>query len=345
MGEWAMNVAGYHAWIAGGTAQRSFYRGRRVLVTGADGFLGLNCIRALHALDADIAVLSRRAESRARRYASQVFHGDLMDGEVVRAALEGCSVVFDFAGVSGAVDSNRNPIDGLSGECLPQLSLIQACAESESSPLVVYCSTRLVYGRPQYLPVDESHPLLPQSMYAVHKITVENYLRVYHATHGLRYCTFRLSNPYGPYQARDARNYGVINRFIQLAAAGQPITLYGDGQQQRDYVYVDDVIGACLSAVTHECSHNQILNLGGDQPIRLRDAAERISTLAGGTPVRFQPWPEEYRVVETGDYRSDLTKLATCLQPPAQTAFDVGVELTLEFYRQALARTESPVNG
>jgi nucleoside-diphosphate-sugar epimerase len=242
--------------------------------------------------------------------------------------------VFDFAGVSGAVESNDNPLRSLEEDCRPHLSLFQACAEAQEPPLVVFCSSRLVYGKPQYLPVDESHPLAPQSMYAAHKITAENYLRVFGHTHGLRSCILRLSNPYGPHQPQVARSYSVLNQFIRAASEGVPIKIYGNGCQQRDYIYIDDVITAFLLCAIHEKCYGQTFNLGGRDSISIKTAVERIAWLAGGTPVHFEPWPQDYKAVETGNYRTDLRKIDSYLALPPPTPFEEGLSRTLDFYRK-----------
>lgn len=311
--------------IAKATPLRSFYAGRKILVAGADGFLGLNCVHALRALGADVSIVSRRAVPRAGTFADTVFDGDLRSQDVVRAAVAGQSVVFDFAGSTGPVDSNEHPIRNIDIEVAPHLSLFLACAESPTPPLVVFCSSRVVYGRPQYLPVDEAHPLSPDSLYAAHKIAAENYLHVFRRTHGLHAVILRLSNPYGPHDDPDAKSYGAINRFITHALDRQPIRIFGDGLQLRDYIHIEDTLLAFLSVAAEPRCHDEIFNLGGQEPIRLREAVKLIAATAGGSPVEFGPWPEHSKSVETGDYYSDLRKLHRFVDLPPQHTFAEGV--------------------
>jgi UDP-glucose 4-epimerase len=313
---------------------REFYRGRDVLVVGADGFLGLNCVIHLQALGARVSVVTRRPSPRATGPLRRVFHGDLRESTVVRSAVAKQSVVFDFAGVSGPVDSNQEPQRSLEEECRAHLDLFRACAESPGLPTVAFCSSRVVYGPPLYLPVDEDHPLRPQSIYAVHKVTAEGYLAVFARTHGLPYCILRLSNPYGPNQLSASKSYGVLNLFAQLAARGEPIRVYGDGRQQRDFIFVDDAIAAFLFAAARAEARGQTYNLGGPQSISLAAAALRIADLAGGTPVRFEPWPNRCQLVETGDYRSDTRKIRGHLPLPAPISLEEGLRRTLVFYRR-----------
>jgi UDP-glucose 4-epimerase len=319
-----------------------FYRARRVLVAGADGFLGMNCVGALEKLGAQVSVVTRRESPRAVLSAHQIIHGDLRDPAVARAAVAGQSVVFDFVGSMGAVESNFKPQESLAQECSAQLSLFHACATSTAPPLVMFCSSRLVYGRPQYLPVDEAHPLNPQSMYAVHKVTAENYLQVFGQTRHLRYCIFRLSNPYGPHQPEDARGYGIINRFLRAAAGGQCIRIFGEGGQLRDYIHVDDVVAAFLLAAMHDKGRGQIFNLGGRSPVTIRSAAERIASLAGGSEVRFEAWPADQQAVETGDYWTDVRRLDSLVPLPQPVNWDAGLLHAVEFYRQEYAERRAP---
>lgn len=321
---------------------RQFYRGRRVLIAGADGFLGRNCIDALQQLGASVSIVSRRPKPRAEDFAGPLFQGDLRDAAVVQAAVADQEVVFDFAGATGAADSNDAPLANVDIEVTPHLTLFHACAAQPKPPLVVFCSSRLVYGRPQYLPVDEEHPLSPASLYAAHKITTENYLRVFHQTHGLPYCIVRLSNPYGPHDDPQAKSYGAINRFIQLASRHEPIRIYGEGLQLRDYIYVDDALRVFLSLAAQARCHNTVFNLGAPQPLHLREAVEIIAKLAGGTRIDFVPWPANARVVETGDYHCDHAKLSAHVALPPPLSFSEGVRRTLATLRSQ-AETSAPV--
>lgn len=314
-------------------ALREYFRGRKVLVVGADGFLGVNGVHALADLGADVSILTRRNLPRVAGFLGRVFHGDLRSA-TIRSVVAGQEVVFDFAGVSGAADSNQRSTHLLVEDCQAQLNLLRVCAEQEPRPLIVYCSSRLVYGKPRYLPVNESHALAPQSIYAVNKITAENYLKVFRQTHGLRFVVVRLSNPYGPHQPGDGRSYGIINQFIRRAVEGLPLTIYGDGTQLRDYIYVDDVINILLRCVMDEKCHDETFNLGGGEGIAIRNAAEEIARQATGISVRFEPWPQELRLVETGDYVTDLKKLKTYSKVAPQVSFQLGLSWSLDFYRR-----------
>jgi UDP-glucose 4-epimerase len=280
---------------------------------------------------------------------ARVLCGDLRDGGLVREAIEGQSIVFDFAGVSGAVRSNQEPAKALERECNPHLSLYHACATSATPPTVIFCSTRLVYGPPRYLPVDEEHPLNPQSIYAVHKITIENYLRVFGNLHGLPFVVVRLTNPYGPHQAAETTTHGIINMFVRQALAGQPIRVFGDGTQRRDYIYVGDIIEVFMRLALNERCHGQIFNLGGEEAIRLCDAANVIARMIDSATVQHVPWPDEYRSIETGDFQSDLGKIKKNVPAFKHTSFEQGLRRTIKFYQAQLEKNgtapASPLAG
>jgi UDP-glucose 4-epimerase len=319
----------------------SFYRNRHVMVAGADGFLGFNCVMKLSRLGAIVSIVTRRHDSAAAPYAHLIFHGDLRNTSLVAAAVAGQSVVFDFAGVCGAVGSNESPQASLEEDCGAQLNLFEACAR-ERDVVVMFCSSRLVYGKPLYLPVDEQHVLAPASIYAVHKITAEHYLAALNRTRGLRYCVLRLSNPYGPFQPDHRRGYSVVNQFIRLACKGGPIIVYGGGEQVRDYIFIDEAIEAFLLCAANEHCYQQTFNVGGRVPISIGAAAMAIARLAGSCEVQFAAWPDNYLAVETGDYVSDLGKLTRAVSLPEPVSFEQGAARSIAYYRQEAAIAPLP---
>lgn len=316
-----------------------FYAGRNVLVAGADGFLGRGCQAMLLGLGANVTAASRR-ENLKSHTSVQRLCSDFTSVEAAAAAVEAQTIVLDCIGSAGSIASNRNPGQNLHDECLPHLNLFDACAKSALSPTVVFLSSRLVYGPPVSLPVDEKHPLQAQSFYAAHKLNVENYLHVYAHSHGLPFVILRLSNPYGPHVPAHDRDYGVINRFIRDASEGRTLTVYGDGSQVRDYIYIEDAVVAMLaSAMVREC-HGDTFNIGGPHPISIRDAAECIVGLSGNKDaVRFVPWPKDALCVETGDYWTDFSKLNNRISLPKQVDFAEGVRRTISSLRQPEAQT------
>jgi len=320
------------------------YRGKRVLVLGGDGFMGVHLATALQILGADVSILSRRNTSLLESTGITIYRGHLLQTEILQEAIQDKDIIFDLAGSSGALSSNQDARRNFIAECEPHLAAFQFAAELPKPPLVVFCSSRTVYGKPVKLPVAETHPLAPISVYAIHKLTLENYLQNFHRTRGLKFLIFRLSNPYGPYLWQEKKDYGILNQFILNAFHHQPIRLFGDGGQIRDYIFIDDVIDVFLRASMQESLHQQIFNLGGSMPISMRQAVEELMRQRAGSKVHFEPWPEDYHAVETGDYVTDTSKLHEALPALRQTPFDEGVRRTFKAYDKLLNRESAPRN-
>lgn len=316
------------------TSVENFYRGKAVLIVGAEGFLGRTAAACLAVHGAHVTLLCRSARTPADELPGRRIVGDLSDLQIARDCVRGQSVVFDFIGATSAVNSNRDPTLSLMQECLPHINLLSSCAELPSPPLVIFPSSRLVYGRPHYLPVDEQHPTHALNIYGVHKLTVEGYLSVYNETRGVPYLVFRISNAYGPHQGAANKGYGIVNQFIQMAARGEKIRVFGDGSQLRDYVFADDLIDVILRASAEPSCHSQIFNVGGHEAVSMRQVTELITEAAGGSPLEFVPWPSEHRAVETGSYVGSLEKLSKFIDMPSPTPLADGIRISLAAYRR-----------
>ncbi len=313
------------------------YAGKRVLVLGGDGFLGVHVATALQILGAETSILSRRKSSLLENIGITIHRGHLLQDEVLRRALAEKDVVFDLAGSSGAISSNRDPHRNFTFECEPHLNAFQLASEMPAPPLIVFCSSRTVYGKPRKLPVSESHPVSPISVYAIHKLALEQYLQNFHRTRGLNYLIFRLSNPYGPYLWQEKKDYGVINQFLLNAYFKQPISLFRDGTQRHDYIFIDDVVETFLRGSVCKACHNQVFNVGGPAPISIKEAVGVFLRQRPGSTVRAEDWPADYQVTETGDYVTDVRKLRSNLPDLQRTSFSTGVRCTFNAYDKLLA--------
>jgi nucleoside-diphosphate-sugar epimerase len=317
----------------------NFYSGKRVLVTGGLGFIGLNTCARLLDLGAEVTALDNFVPPRitpafeAVRSRLRLAIADIRDAEKVERVVRDQEVIFNLAGKSGAAESNKTPLNDLDINCRGHLTVLEACRTYNPGVTVVFPSSRLVYGKPLYLPVDEKHPLAPESIYAAHKLAVENYHFIYGKLYGLKATVLRISNPYGPFQAGEGRAYGIANSFIQAAVSGRPITLFGDGSQRRDYLYIDDLVEALLRAAFTPESRGRIYNIGDGQGTSLLELAELAVEEAGQGSIIRVPWPEEYRAIETGDYLSDISLARHDLGWSPGTDICEGVGRTVASYR------------
>lgn len=306
--------------------------GKRILIIGADGFLGGYSALALHRLGAAVTLYSRREHPILNDLGLRTYQGDLLTTPVLEVAIEGQDVVFDLAGSSGGVESNRNAPENLNKECAPHLNLLQTASQLPKPPLILFCSSRTVYGKPKKLPVDESQSLNPNSVYAVHKKTLEDYLQVFHNLYGLNYLIFRLSNPYGPFPWQMGKSYGILNQFILKGYNGEPLPIFGDGRQLRDYIFVEDAVRAFITATITPHCHNEIFNLGGPAAISMAAAADEIIAQCPDSRIEFKPWPSAHQKIETGDYVTDCSKLESALQWKPTISFTDGLSRTLSAY-------------
>jgi nucleoside-diphosphate-sugar epimerase len=253
----------------------------------------------------------------------------MRDADKVERVVRGKDVVFNLAGKSGAADSNKAPLLDLDINCRGHLTILEACREHNPNVSIVFPSSRLVYGKPHYLPVDEKHPLTPESIYAAHKVSVENYHLIYARLYGLTTSILRISNPYGPMQCVDERSYGIANRMIQTAVANKQITLFGQGEQRRDYLYIDDLVDAFLRAGARRGGSPLVCNIGDSRSVSLRELADLAVHTAGGGEIVQVPWPKEYQAIETGDYQSCLERAREILGWEPVVPLAEGIALTV----------------
>jgi nucleoside-diphosphate-sugar epimerase len=246
-------------------------------------------------------------------------------------------IVFNLAGQSGAVRSMEDPWTDLDVNCRGTLVLLEALRAAGSRAKVVVAGSRLEYGRAARLPVAEDAPGEPLCLHAVHKRTVEEYLRLYGRLFGVRYAVARVTNPYGPGQPRGRTAYGVINRLIHLALAGETLTIYGDGSQLRDYVHVDDVVTALVALAESSAADGRAYNVGSGVGTKLIDVAHTLVALAGRGRVQQVAWPRLAAQIETGDFVADISRIRQDLGWAPAVGLREGLERTMAHYRDARA--------
>src|SRR5262245_54359824 len=274
---------------------REFYRGRRVLVTGGLGFIGSNLARQLVELGADVLLV----DSMIPDYGGNRFNiagiedrvrvdtSDVRDTAAMERVVRDRDIIFNLAGQVSHIDSMRDPYTDLDINCRAQLSILEACRRFNASVKVVFAGTRQVYGKPDRLPVDEGHLVRPIDVNGVNKAAGEYYHLLYNNAFGVRACSLRLTNVYGPRQLIKHNRQGFIGWFIRLAIEGKQIQVFGDGSQLRDFVYVDDAADAFLRAGACAACDGEVFNVGGLEPIAHRDLVSLLLDVAGSGSVAY----------------------------------------------------------
>lgn len=323
----------------------------RVLVIGGLGFIGVNLTSKLIDRGAKTTILtpnrSRHAEQAAafERAGVVVVEGDLRDRDRMAAIVRGQQIVMNLSGQSGAVRSMEDPWADLDVNCRGSLVLLEALREHNRDAKIVFAGSRLQYGHPEHVPVNEDAPQDALCLHAIHKQTVEQYLGLYRRLFGMRYTVARITNPYGPGQPAGRTAYGVINRMIHLAIADRALTIYGDGVQVRDYVHVDDVVEALLTLADADRADGRAYNVGSGIGTRLIDLARQVIAMAGTGRVEHVPWPALAEQVETGDFVADVSRIERELGWRPAIALHDGLERTVAFYRASPSPTGLGATG
>lgn len=323
------------------TAHESAYADCRVMITGGCGFIGSNLARRLVELGAQVLLV----DVLAPEYGGNLHNiADIQDRVRVNIAdvrtewsmrylVRDHDVLFNLAGQVSHIDSMTDPRTDLEINCRAQLTLLEACRHENPRIRVVYASTRQIYGRPRYLPLDEEHPTKPTDVNGINKLAGEQYHLLYNDVYGVRASALRLTNTYGPRMLMAHGRQGFLPWFVRQAMDGLPIHLYGDGGQQRDLTYVDDAVDAFLRAGASPAADGQVFNLGGPRPYALRDIAETIVRIAGRGSVDLVPWPEEKKAIDIGSVYSDYARVKAALDWSPTIDLEEGIERMVAYYR------------
>ncbi len=319
------------------------YKGRSVLITGGLGFIGSNLAHRLTQIgDVEVMIIDallpgqggnrfniHNIEDRVR-----LLIADINSDYVVNHLVGGVDYIFNLASSVSHLDSMLYPHQDLQSNCAAQLTLLEACRHSNPQVKIIYTSTRQVYGRPVYLPLDERHPLSPPDINGINKLTAEYYHLLYHRVYGIRTACLRLTNTYGPRQLLHHNRQGFIPWFIRQAIDGEVIELFGEGKQRRDMNFVDDVVDALLLTGASKDAEGEIFNLGGSEVITISEFAQKLISLTGRGQVHNIPFPPENQPIDIGNVYSSYQKIESMLGWQPQTSIHKGLSDTINFYQK-----------
>jgi len=319
------------------------YKGRSVLITGGLGFIGSNLAHRLAQIeDVEITIIDSLSKEQGGNLHNietikdrvKLHIADMSDSWVINHLVGGVDYIFNLAGSVSHIDSMKMPHDDLHFNCEAHLSLLEACRMFNPHVKIVFTSTRQVYGKPAYLPVDEQHRIQPMDINGINKHAAEMYHLLYDRAYGLRTVILRLTNTYGARQQLNHNRQGFISWFIRQAMDDKTIELFGDGRQRRDLNHVDDVVEAMLLAGLSEEAEGEIFNLGHPQNVSLAEIANELITLTGTGSVLGVAFPPERQLTDIGNCYCTYKKIERVLGWEPKISLKEGLAQTIEFYRQ-----------
>lgn len=315
--------------------------GTSALVTGGLGFIGSNLSIELLRLGVDVTVLdSLETTYGGNRYNLAPVEGqvniitaDMNEPGLLPELVAGKSYIFNLAGQTSHLDSMKNPDMDRRANVDAQLALMEACRLGNPEARVVFASTRQIYGIPEYLPVDELHPLQPVDINGVHKLAGEMYHRLYARVHGIPITILRLTNTYGPRMRVKDDRQTFLGTWIRRLLDGIPLKIFGEGTQLRDFNHVDDAVKALLLCATRDEAIGQVYNLGSSEVFGLKDLAALMVDIHGGGSYELVAFPSERKRIDIGDYYSDFSAIAGALSWSPQVDMAEGLASTIEYFR------------
>jgi len=318
------------------------FGGSRALITGGLGFIGSHVAKELVAAGAHVTLVDNLvSEYGGNRFNIEpikdqvsVHIGDIRDRSLIDNLVPGADYIFNLAGQTSHLDSMSDPHTDLAINADAQLSILEACRALNPQARIVFASTRQLYGKPDYLPVTEDHPIRPVDVNGINKLAGEWYHLLYQNVYGIPACALRLTNTYGPgMRVKDARQT-FLGIWIKQALSGSVIKVFGDGQQLRDFNYVDDCVNALFLAATSPNAEGKVFNLGSTEVVTLEHLAQMICEAVPGAAYELVPFPSERKKIDIGDYYADTTQIERELGWTPKVSLAEGIARTIDYYQK-----------
>jgi nucleoside-diphosphate-sugar epimerase len=324
------------------TPMPSSFANQKIVITGGLGFLGSNLALRLVDLGAHVTVIDNlhplyggnRFNIAGAEGRIDVVLDDVRNLAVLEPLIERSDTLFHLAAQVSYIDSLAMPYEDLDLNAKATLGILECCRKVNPRLRIIFSSSRMTYGRVEGGLVSENSPTNPLSLYGIHKLTAEKYLLMYFKDFGIPSTILRLTNPYGPRQQIKHSKYSLVGWFVRQAMEGNVIRVFGDGEQLRDYVFVDDIVSAMLRCAETRSTAGEVINVGSGQSTRFRDMVSAVIRCVNQGSMEFVPWPEHYERVETGDISVDISKLTSLTRWQPMYTLDEGIQKTFEYYSE-----------
>ncbi len=320
---------------------KEYFNGKRVLITGGAGFLGSSLAQALVPLGVHVTVV----DAMLPLYGGNMFNlepvagqiqfveGDIRDQVLMDTLVAGQDIIYNFAAQVSYIDSKDQPFLDLDINGKGHLTVLEAVRNHAPKARILFSSSRMVYGKILTTPVSESHPTDPLSLYGIHKLLAEKYYRYYAHTFGMDTVSVRIPNPYGSRQQMKHNKYSIVGWFVRQAIEGKSITIFGDGSQERDYLYVDDIVDAFLELTVHG-ETGEVYNIGTQERVTFGGMVDAVLAEVGSGSKENIPWPENYEKNETGNYVADTSKIEAITNWKPTILLKDGIKKMVAYYKE-----------
>lgn len=321
------------------------YKDKKVLITGGLGMIGSSIARQLVELDAVVTI----ADAQIKGFGANnfnirdiidkvnVYKADIRDKKIMTPLVEASDIIFNLAGQVSHNDSIKDPFYDTELNYLGHLNILEIVKNVNPEIKLLYSGTRMQYGKVESIPVTEDHPLRPLSPYALNKSAAESLYLFYNRLYGIPVVIFRITNPYGPGGQVKHNKYSLVNWFTRLALENREITIYGDGSQIRDYIFIEDMTNAFIKAGIDSGNDGEVFNLGSGTGTPFRKMAETVVSVTGSGSIIQVPWPDDYINIETGDFIADIDKIQKAYSWAPKVSLEEGIELTCMHYRKYMS--------
>lgn len=315
-----------------------FYHNKRILITGASGYISWNLIRCLAEYKCEIIYFSRNIEKAERQTSNTIFEfieASYQDEIAFQKAVKNVDIIYHLASQTSIYEAEKNPLIDYEANVRPMQLLLEACRKEKICPIIIFSGTSTQCGMPEILPVDENVTDRPITIYDFHKLQTENWLKFYTRKGWVKGVSVRLTNVYGPGPKKSSSDRGILNLMIKKALSGEELTIYGTGEYIRDYIYIDDVVSAFLTVPYKiDSLKGKHFVLGIGEGITIHNAFELVSELVSlktgkKVVVRSIEPPFGLLQIEFRNFKGDVTTFSTLTGWEPKIMLREGIELTI----------------
>lgn len=311
-----------------------------ILITGGLGFIGSNLAIRLIKEGHKVTIVDNLFDAYGGNKFNlkdfedkcKIFLDDIRNENSIKDFVKNKDVIFNLAGQIGHQRSMLKPFEDLDINVKAQLNLLEAVRKIAPEVHIIYTSTRQIYGKPNYLPVDELHNINPVDINGINKFTSEKYHELYNKIFNIKSTILRLTNTFGPRMRIKDANQTFVGYWIRNSIINQPISIYGDGKQIRDFNYVDDVVDALLMCINNKKIFGKTINIGSEDSFTLKELANQIKEIIPNLEINYIPFPKEKKLIDIGNYYSNISLARQLLMWEPVTDLKQGLNKTLDFY-------------